>query len=157
MIIRGGSRGPCPKIWTCQDASIVLSDDSGRDGEGSINCVCEILMTRTCPLNQFVSMETTMLLKVPASTMILSLPCLHVFVSMNMCINARKAHIPFSFLQLGYVIYRRVLRYYSWEEDGLGKLVLMSNQNLVLFFFGPHIPPLTFHFVVCFRYEESII
>jgi N-terminal acetyltransferase B complex catalytic subunit len=25
------------------------------------------------------------------------------------------------FLQLGYVVYRRVLRYYSGEEDGLGK------------------------------------
>lgn len=41
----------------------------------------------------------------------------------------------FSFLQLGYVIYRRVLRYYSGEEDGLGKWILMPNQNVVCVFF----------------------
>lgn len=33
--------------------------------------------------------------------------------------------LPFSSLyQLGYVIYRRVLRYYSGEEDGLGEFLV---------------------------------
>lgn len=38
-------------------------------------------------------------------------------------------HLPFSF-QLGYVIYRRVLRYYSGEEDGLGEYLHLTVVNL---------------------------
>lgn len=36
------------------------------------------------------------------------------------CDELIRSHCTFSF-QLGYVIYRRVLRYYSGEEDGLGE------------------------------------
>ena len=32
-----------------------------------------------------------------------------------------KGRLSRFFLQLGYIIYRRVLRYYSGEEDGLGE------------------------------------
>lgn len=44
----------------------------------------------------------------------------------------------FFFTQLGYVIYRRVLRYYSGEEDGLGEhlnLTILTNGANLLFCF----------------------
>lgn len=34
------------------------------------------------------------------------------------------------FPQLGYVVYRRVLRYYSGEEDGLGKHATLPDVSL---------------------------
>lgn len=37
--------------------------------------------------------------------------------------------IMFLFPQLGYVVYRRVLRYYSGEEDGLGKHATMPDVS----------------------------
>lgn len=42
----------------------------------------------------------------------------------------------FFFTQLGYVIYRRVLRYYSGEEDGLGEhlnLTILTNVLICYF------------------------
>jgi hypothetical protein len=43
------------------------------------------------------------------------------------------AHLPnislFFISQLGYVIYRRVLRYYSGEEDGLGEFHIQEQRR----------------------------
>ena len=38
-------------------------------------------------------------------------------------------NVVFLFNQLDYVIYRRVLRYYSGEEDGLGESTLPKRTN----------------------------
>lgn len=58
-------------------------------------------------------------------------------------------------MQLEYVIYRRVLRYYSGEEDGLGEII--DTQPLIkVFCFILYIYNL-FVFCSIFRYEKSVI
>lgn len=72
--------------------------------------------------------------------------------------------LPF-FLQLGYVVYRRVLRYYSGEEDGLGELLIMILRKSTLLTLYPNFLPkpslvfFFFFFFLCFlfRYEEGFI
>lgn len=57
------------------------------------------------------------------------------------------------FFQLGYVIYRRVLRYYSGEEDGLGEYLQYDCKS----FFPLSVSHLTRLYFNLFRYEESVI
>lgn len=69
------------------------------------------------------------------------------------------SHFYCFFLQLDYVVYRRVLRYYSGEEDGLGELQCMTLRKL--FVFGPSVLLLLisvsdFLFFLS-RYEEGFI
>lgn len=47
--------------------------------------------------------------------------CLNLIVSAS---NSSQIDLAVMVFQLGYVIYRRVLRYYSGEEDGLGQFHL---------------------------------
>lgn len=60
--------------------------------------------------------------------------------------------------QLGYVIYRRVLRYYSGEEDGLGEWHIQPSHHFSNFLQNSWcILCLLTDLPVIFRYEESII
>lgn len=51
-------------------------------------------------------------------------------VSFFMSVSMTLPFDLFSF-QLGYVIYRRVLRYYSGEEDGLGEHLNLARNLLI--------------------------
>lgn len=62
--------------------------------------------------------------------------------------------------QLGYVIYRRVLRYYSGEEDALGESPFSPQWNMFslrISSFPYQLPLLSTNIIFIFRYEKSIV